>query len=164
MGTKGVAATAAWVCQISKGLREVHSIGCWWGIGILPAITFARLLSLKEMQKNQSFSQINLFFYDLKHWHSIRVSHANPASLTLTQGMWVRKKTSLASDLLFDCLQVNVLDYPKIWFVLQSMTNCECNGLDCRCQDLQCDPEESFCNNNVLFACSVILHDKSQDL
>ena len=174
MGTKGVAATAAWVCQVSKGLREVHSTGCWWGIGILPPITFARLLSLKEkkvtnlqyrLQKHWSFSQINLFLlYDLKHWHSIRVSHPNPASLTLTQGMWVREKTSLAPDLLFDCLHVNVLDYPKIWFVLQPMTNCECNGTWLQCQDSQCDPKESFYNNNVLFACSVILHDESQDL
>ena len=113
MGTKGVATNAAWVCQVSKGLREVHFTGCWWGIGILPSITFARLLSLKEkkvtnlqyrLQKNWSFSQINLFLlYDLKHWHSIRVSHPNPTNLTLTQGIWVREKTSLAPDLLFDC-------------------------------------------------------------
>ena len=82
MGTKGVAATAAWVCQVSKGLREVHSTGCWWGIGILPSITFARLLSLKEkkgtnlqyrLHNSQSFSQINLFF---KIWSTGMVSES----------------------------------------------------------------------------------------
>ena len=49
------------------------------------------------------------------------------ASPSLRACEWEKKLASLQT-FCFDCLHVNVLDYPKIWFVLQSMTNCECNG------------------------------------
>ena len=131
MGTKGVAATAAWVCQVSKGLREVHSTGCWWGIGILPSITFARLLSLKEKgqlrpQNSQAFSQ-NLFFQKRSTGiASESHTHKSCNPLIHTGHVREREKNSLAPDLLFDCS--HVLDYPKIRTVLKSMTNCEWNG------------------------------------
>ena len=115
-----------------------------------------------DSKKIGLFLKLIFFFYMI--WNTGIASEFHTqilqASHSLRACEWEKKLASLQTF----CLTVNVLDYPKIWFVLQSMTNCEWNGTWLQCQDLQCDLKESFCNNNVLFACNVILHDESQNL